>query len=112
MIYSKYINRESEIISYRLTKEQYNKPLYAFAYEEDERALNLKCLPVKGMIKDDRKFYEFRKDGESLRKYGVTIYSRFYADTYEEAVNGFNFLVNERITRLRNTIEELEGMLL
>ena len=28
----------------------YNKDIWAFAYKEDERALNLMCKPVKGKI--------------------------------------------------------------
>ena len=31
----------------------YNKDFWAFAYKEDERALNLMCKPVKGRIKED-----------------------------------------------------------
>ena len=37
----------------------YNKDFWAFAYKEDERALNLMCKPVKGRIKEDKYFYEY-----------------------------------------------------
>ena len=70
----------------------YNKDFWAFAYKEDERALNLMCKPVKGRIKEDKYFYEYKVNGEDLKKNGVTIYARLFANTYEEAVDGFNKL--------------------
>lgn len=55
----------------------YNKDIWAFAYKEDERALNLMCKPVKGRIKEDNYFYEYKANGKDLKKNGVTTYARF-----------------------------------
>lgn len=89
-----------------------DKDIWAFAYKEDERALNLMCKPVKGKIKKDNRFYEYKVNGEDLKKNGVTIYARFFSDTYEEAVEGFNILVKTRIESLKDKISELEDMLI
>ena len=90
-----------------------DKDIWAFAYKEDERALNYICRPVKGRIKKkDKYFYEYKVNGECLKKNGVTIYARYFADTYEEAVAGFNTLVNQRIKSLKDEITRLEDMLI
>ena len=90
-----------------------DKDIWAFAYKEDERALNYICRPVKGRIKKkDKYFYEYKVNGKDLKKNGVTIYARYFADTYEEAVTGFNFLVNRRIKSLKDEIARLEDMLI
>ena len=103
------ILRESNI-QYDEDKIEDNKDVYAFAYLEDERAINLFCKPVKGQIVDSI-FYEYKKNG-SLKKNGVGIGARIYADTYEEAVEGFNALVNARIVKLREEISKVEGLLI
>lgn len=71
-----------------------NKDIWAFAYKEDERALNYICRPVKGRIKTD----EYN--------------GRYFCDTYEEAVAGFNALVNRRIKSLKDEIVKLDDMLI
>lgn len=88
-----------------------SKDIWAFAYQEDERACNYKCKPVKGVI-DDQIFYEYKRDGKGLKKNGVSIYSRLFADTYEEAVNGYNDLIGVRLNRLKNEVKKLEDMLI
>lgn len=95
-----------------IDKSHYNKDIWAFAYKEDERVLNLMCKPVKGRIKEDKYFYEYKANGKDLKKNGVTIYARFFADTYEEAVEGFNKLVRTRIKSLKDEIYKLEDMLI
>lgn len=84
--------------------------VFAFAYLEDERATNFFCKPVKGRI-NDHMFFEYKKNGE-LKKNGVGIEARIYADTYEEAVEGFNVLVNARIEKLRKEISKVEELLI
>lgn len=84
--------------------------VFAFAYLEDERATNFFCKPVKGRI-DGYMFFEYKKNGE-LKKNGVGIEARIYADTYEEAVEGFNVLVNARIEKLRKEISKAEELLI
>lgn len=90
----------------------FNKDIWAFAYKEDERATNLMCKPVKGRIKDDKYFYEYKANGKELKKNGVTLYARYFADTYEEAVKGFNILVQKRIDSLTEEIGRLQNMLI
>lgn len=99
-----------------IDEEHYNKDIWAFAYKEDERATNLMCKPIKGrIIKDDSYmgyFYEYKANGKDLKKNGVTLYARFFTDTYEEAVKGFNMLVNKRINSLQKEIIKLDNMLI
>lgn len=87
-----------------------NKSVWAFAYKEDDRALNLKCKPVLGVIKDNLYFYEYKSNGKDLKKNRVNIESRYYADTYDEAVYGFNRLIEYRIHRLNDEIKKLNKM--
>lgn len=82
--------------------------VFAFAYLEDERATNFFCKPVKGRI-IDHMFFEYKKNG-SLKKNGVGIGARIYADTYEEAVEGFNALVSARIEKLEEEISKVEDL--
>ena len=99
-----------------IDEEHYNKDIWAFAYKEDERATNLMCKPVKGKIIKDGNytayFYEYKANGKDLKKNGVTLYARFFTDTYEEAVEGFNMLVNKRIDSLQKEIIKLDNMLI
>ena len=85
--------------------------LWAFTYKEDERALNLKCKPVKGKFVNDE-FHEYKSNGEDLKKNGVGFTNRCFADTYEEAVQGYNALINFRINKLENEIAKLNEMLI
>lgn len=97
-----------------IDEEHYNKDIWAFAYKEDERATNLMCKPVKGRIvkSDSYNFYEYKTNGKDLKKNGVSLYARFFTDTYEEAVEGFNMLVNKRIDSLQKEIIKLNNMLI
>lgn len=108
--YQYYIPFNSMLLD--VTEYPQDKDIWAFAYKEDERALNLMCKPVKGRIKKDNYFYEYKANGKDLKKNGVTIYARFFADTYEEAVEGFNKLVKTRIESLKDEISKLEDMLI
>ena len=100
----------------KIDEEYYNKDIWAFAYKEDERATNLMCKPIKGRIIKDGNymahFYEYKTNGKNLKKNGVTLYARFFTDTYEEAVEGFNMLVNKRIDSLQKEIIKLDNMLI
>lgn len=87
------------------------RDIWAFACQKSRIAYTYNCKPVKGVI-DGMTFYEYKRDGKGLKKNGVGIYSRLFADTYEEAVKGYNGLINARIARLKNEIEELESMLI
>lgn len=103
-----------------IDEQHYNKDIWAFAYKkEDERATNLMCKPVKGRIIKNKdsfspsyNFYEYKVNGKDLKKNGVRLYARFFTDTYEEAVEGFNMLVNKRIDSLQKEIIKLNDMLI
>lgn len=88
-----------------------NKDIWAFAYKEDDRTLNYICRPTKGRIKKDKYFYEYKVNGKDLKKNGVSLYARYFADTYDEAVEGFNTLIQNRINLLNEEIEKLRHML-
>ena len=79
-------------------------------YREDERATNFFCKPVKGRI-IDHMFFEYKKNGK-LKKNSVSYYARIYADTYEEAVEGFNILIQNRIKRLKEETNRVESLLI
>lgn len=114
MIYStriyQYPNPFNEEIG-NIENESTNKDFWAFAYKEDERATNYMCKPVNGRIKDDKYFYEYKVNGRDLKKNGVSLYARYFADTYEEAVKGFNILIQRRIDSLTEEIGRLQDML-
>lgn len=99
-----------------IDEQHYNKDIWAFAYKEDERATNYMCKPVKGKIIKDSNctthFYEYKTNDKNLKKNGVSLYARFFTDTYEEAVEGFNMLVNKRIDSLQKEIIKLNDMLI
>lgn len=87
------------------------KDLWMYAYKEDERALNLLCKPTRCKVIHSIS-YEYKADGKSLRKNGVSMYSRFFTDTYEEAVEGFNYLVKKRLDRLQTEMNNTQQLLI
>lgn len=98
-----------------IDETHFNKDIWAFAYQEDDRAINYMCKPVKGKIVKGRFnecFYEYKKNDKDLKSRGVNIYARYFADTYEEAVYGFNILVQSRIDSLTKEIGRLQDMLI
>lgn len=88
-----------------------NKDVWAFSSKGDGRALNYIHRPTKGRIKDDKYFYEYKVNGRDLKKNGISLFERYFADTYDEAVEGFNTLVQNKINSLNEEIEKLEHML-
>lgn len=125
MFYSTGLYQYSELFNGiekgNIENEPTNKDFWAFAYVEDERAMNLKRAtnlifkPVKGRIVKDHSyiyFYEYKANGRDLQKNGVSLCAGYFADTYEEAVKGFNILVQGRIDSLAKEIERLQKMLI
>lgn len=109
MYYKEYVkNSEKEVWNWIWDRTQ-DTDIYAFAYKEDERALNLICKPVKGKIHNGF-FFEYKKDSVNLKKNGVRASSRYFADTYEEAVVGYNKLIDERINKLEYEISRLKTL--
>lgn len=94
------------------------KPIYGLAYsvDDDDGRNRLRCEPVLGEV-----FYKYTdncgplyfapyKKGTTQRcKSGVvSASSRMYADTYEEAIEMYNDLVQRRIEKLKAMIAEAE----
>ena len=94
--------------------------VWACAYDEDNNYdySHLKQLPIRGMILDKHKagmnkpvysswvFAPVNKNGEPIKSKVVDIYSRHYANTYEECIEVYNGLVQARIDRLSEIIKE------
>lgn len=106
--------------SYDIKDLPLNKPIYGFAYKinDDTRDKRLSCLPILGEIRENNIpkkwstycFYQYKKGTKAIRKSGAVDYnSRYYADTYSEAVEMYNELVQKRIDKLKKMIEEAEN---
>lgn len=86
--------------------------IYAFMYEvrkEHGREIEYLYKPTLGQIKDDE-FYAYKHNTDELSEYGTSIWSRHFADTYEEAVKGYNQLIDKRITTLIQEIRRLHNL--
>ena len=103
-----------------ITKLPLNKPIYGFAYSinDDTRDKRLSCLPVLGEIGENNSFkkycrycfYPYKKGTKTKKKSGVVDFmSRYYTDTYEEAIEMYNELVQKRIDKLKKMIKEVEN---
>lgn len=88
------------------------KPIWAAAYEinDDTKVTNLRCLPTHGEITKygGRYFFvPYKKGTTEKRSSGEVLYwARLYADTYEEAVDLYNEMIDTRIEKLQKMIEE------
>ena len=96
--------------------------VWACAYTEDNNYdySHLKQLPIQGMVLDKYKagmtkpkysswvFAPINKNGEPIKSKVVDVYSRHYANTYEECVEVYNELVQMRIDRLNKIFKECE----
>lgn len=96
-----------------------NKEIWACAYDEDNNYdySHLRQEPVKGMIVynsgenkvrlySDKIFMKIGRGGKLVKSSSISLLSRKYADTYEECVEVYNSLINERIEYLKSVIEE------
>lgn len=106
--------------TYSISELPLNKPVWGFAYSinDDTEDKRLICLPVQGEIHkntDCHKWSEYcfspyKKGTNTKRKSGVVDFnSRMYADTYEEAVEMFNELVQQRIDNLYQMAERAKA---
>lgn len=90
---------------------------YAFSYHSAKESFSLKKEPVLGEI-DDRNSYPqsdyFREYGKGGKLKNTNVYAdaRRYADTYEEAVRGYNELVQGWVEYFEDKIKETEEFLL
>lgn len=88
-----------------------NKPIWACAYHVNNNDMYnyLKREPVLGMVVGSyvsylNPFHELNKKGEIKQK-SVQCCSREYADTYEECVELYNYLIDKEIERLEEVKE-------
>ena len=85
-----------------------NKSIWAVAYSinDDTEHHRLLCKPTNGEF-DGYSFIPYKVGTKTKRKSGrVSKYAREYADTYDEAVDLFNSLVQKRIDNLLKMVED------
>lgn len=85
-----------------------SKPLWAVAYSinDDTEHHRLMCKPQRGEL-INYSFIPYKAGTMTRRRSGkVSKYARKYADTYEEAVDLFNALVQKRIDNLLEMVED------
>lgn len=94
--------------SYDLNDLPINKPIWAFAYtiKNDTAQRTYYSSPVCGEINEHGVFHPYKKNGDLSGSKYYNFNSRSYADTYEEAVDMYNELVQKRIDRLKAAIED------
>lgn len=105
---------------YNIEKLPIDKPIWGFAYDinDDTENRRLSCLPVLGEISKNLHgkpswstycFYPYKKGTHTKRQSGkVDFNSRCYADTYGEAVEMYNELVQQRIDNLKRMVKQAE----
>jgi hypothetical protein len=113
-----YVNNGWPVTQSDIKRVPIGKPIYGLAYsvDDDDGRNRLRCEPVLGEV-----FYKYSdncgpmyfatyKKGTTQRcKSGVVLASsRMYADTYEEAIEMYNDLVQQRIEKLKAMIAEAE----
>ena len=83
-----------------------NTPIWACAYQANSKNSGLiyKCEPVQGEIDLGGKFHKYKRN-RKLASSEVSADSRAYADTYEECLELYNELVQNRIDELNRIIE-------
>ena len=87
-----------------------NVPVWGCAYDvnNDNMYNYLRKEPVLGIVKENERnkyrtldvFYELNKKGEIKKSSKVYVYSRQYADTYEECVELYNSLIDKALKDL------------
>lgn len=87
------------------------KPLWAVAYSvnDDTEYHRLMCKPTNGEL-CGYSFIPYKIGTKTKRSSGkVSKYARKYADTYEEAVELFNSLVQKRIDNLLEMVKDAKN---
>lgn len=113
----KYIDYYKEI-----DKIEPNTILWACAYDKDNNCeySHLNQKPVKGIIIRNegdnsvklwahKVFMKLGKNGNPVKSSAVSLSARKYADTYEECVEIYNSLVDDRINHLKELIKDSEN---
>ena len=104
--YDDFFNNQEEFIraSQYLKDNGCSIQIYAYAWKTHSSLVNmaLNCKPVLGVLKYDKygilSFYEYNKKGKLVK--GLSSDKRLYADTKEEAIKGYNDLIDEYLEKL------------
>ena len=104
--YDDFFNNQEEFLraSQYLKDNGCSIQIYAYAWKTHSSLVNmaLNCKPVFGVLKYDKygtlTFYEYNKKGKLVK--GLSSDKRLYADTKEEAVKGYNDLIDEYLEKL------------
>lgn len=122
MFYNLYGDLMKYITYEEIRNAPVNKEIWACAYDEDNNYdySHLRQEPVKGMIVynsgenkvrlySDKIFMKIGKSGKLVKSSSVKLFSREYADTYEECVEVYNDTIDKRIELLKEYIEKSEN---
>ena len=104
--YDDFFNNQEEFLraSQYLKDNGCSIQIYAYAWKTHSSLVNmaLNCKPVLGVLKYDKygilSFYEYNKKGKLVK--GLSSDKRLYADTKEEAIKGYNDLIDEYLEKL------------
>lgn len=101
---------------YNINDIPLDKPVYGFAYKinDDTEHHRLMCKPILGCVTPNGYgggyFYPYKVGTHEKKEYEkVNFKSRMYADTYKEAVEMFNELVQNRIDGLNKMVEKAKS---
>ena len=104
--YDDFFNNQEEFLraSQYLKDNGCSIQIYAYAWKTHSSLVNmaLNCKPTLGVLKYDKygtlSFYEYNKKGKLVK--GLSSDKRLYADTKEEAVKGYNDLIDKYLEKL------------
>lgn len=99
-----------------------NTILWACAYDEDNNYeySHLRQEPIKGIVVSnegeysvklwsDKVFMRLVRNDKPVKSSAVSLSARKYADTYEECVEIYNSLIDNRINHLKEAIKKSES---
>ena len=87
-------------------------PVYGFAYRVDDDNFDvlIKCRPTLGTIEESAKYsYNGKFIPEDKTKRWCNHAILIYSDNYDEAVEAYNRMVEERIEKLNEMIRKAEA---
>lgn len=117
-LFNFYVPNADPVMWSYINRVPIGKPIYGLAYsvDDDDGRNRLRCEPVLGEVFSKHSdgcglfyFAPYKKGTTQRCKSGVvSASSRMYADTYEEAIEMYNDLVQRRIEKLKAMITEAE----
>lgn len=105
-------------LGYNIEDVPINKPIWAVAYNinDDTEHHRLLCKPIQGEIilntpyEDNAYFIPYKKNGTGFCKSKrVDFNSRLYANSYEEAAELYNELVQKHIDKLLGLVQDAKN---